>query len=286
MKEDYIEIIKRFQKKEITEHYIYRNLSEKAKGKNKQILKHISEDELKHYHFWESHTKKKVKPNRLLIFIYLLLSRILGITFAIKLMEHGEEKAQEKYKKLISKLKGIKNIIQDEKKHESILVNLIHEARLDYIGSIVLGLNDALVELTGALAGFTLAFQKTLFIATAGLITGIAASMSMMASEYLSRRADGRGNAFKASIYTGIAYIFTVVVLVLPFFLIKNRYFALALTLLIGLSIIAMFSFFVSVVKEVSFKRRFLEMAIISLSVAAISFGIGMIVNKVFGISV
>ena len=84
MKEDdKIEIIKTFQKKEITEHHIYKNLSEKAERKNKQVLGHISDDELKHYNFLENYTKERIKPNRFLIFIYLLLSRILGITFAV-----------------------------------------------------------------------------------------------------------------------------------------------------------------------------------------------------------
>lgn len=279
-------LIENFQKNEITEYHIYKNLSERSKGKNKQILKHISNDELKHYHFWRKYTNKNIKPNKFKLFFYLLLSRILGITFAIKLMENGEENAQKVYSVLTSKIKGVKNIIKEEQGHEKDLINLIHESKLDYIGSIVLGLNDALVELTGALAGFTLAFEKTLFIATAGLITGIAASMSMMASEYLSRKADERGNAFKASIYTGLAYIFTVILLVLPFFLLKNQYIALTLTLLIGLSVVGLFTFFISVVKGVSFKRRFLEMALISLGVAAISFGIGFLVKNVFGIQI
>ena len=275
-----------FQKDEITSHYIYNNLSKKAKGRNKQILKHISKDELNHYRFWKEYTNKDIKPDRFQIFIYLFLSKILGITFVIKLMEHGERKAQDVYNKISSKYRGVRKILQDEHEHEDKLIDLIHESKLDYIGSIVLGLNDALVELTGALAGFTLAFEKTLFIGTAGLITGIAASMSMMASEYLSRKADERGNAFKASVYTGIAYIFTVILLVFPFFLLKNQYFSLAITLLIGLSIIGLFTFFVSVVKEVSFKKRFLEMALISLSVAAISFGIGLLIKNVFGIQI
>ena len=274
------------QKDEITSYHIYNNLSKKSEGKNKQILKHISNEELKHYHFWKQYTNKDIKPDKFKIFIYLILSKILGITFVIKSMENEERKAQEIYNRFSSKYKGIKDILKDEHKHEDILISLIHESKLDYIGSIVLGLNDALVELTGALAGFTLAFEKTLFIATAGLITGIAASMSMMASEYLSRKADERGNAFKASIYTGLAYIFTVILLVLPFFLLKNQYIALTLTLLIGLSVVGLFTFFISVVKGVSFKRRFLEMALISLGVAAISFGIGFLVKNVFGIQI
>lgn len=287
MKEvDSIEFLKKLQKEEITGNYIYKQLSEKSEGKNKEVLKNISKDEFKHYLFWKEYTKKEIKPSKLKIFIYLFLSRIFGITFAIKLMEQGEKNTQKIYAKLLSKYSGVKKIIKEEHEHEENLIKLIHESKLDYIGSIVLGLNDALVELTGALAGFTLAFEKTLFIATAGLITGIAASMSMMASEYLSRKADERGNAFKASIYTGIAYILTVILLVLPFFLIRNQYFSLALTLLIGLSIVGIFTFFVSVVKEVSFKKRFLEMALISLGVAAVSFGIGFLVKNVFGIQI
>ena len=281
-----VKFLEKLQQNEITEHYIYRNLSKKAVGKNKLILKKISDDELKHYHFWKKHTQKKIKPDKIKLFIYLLLSKIFGLIFAIKLMENGEENAQKIYKKLVSRFKDVKNIIHDEHEHEKELIDLLHESKLDYIGSIVLGLNDALVELTGALAGFTLAFEKTMFIATAGLITGISASMSMMASEYLSRKADERGNAFKASIYTGLAYITTVILLVLPFFIFKNQFVSLALTFLIGIFVIGFFTFFVSVVKEVSFKKRFFEMATISLSVAVISFAIGFLIKNIFGIQI
>ena len=55
------------------------------------------------------------------------------------------------------------------------------------------GLNDALVELTGALAGLTFAFKDSRTIALAGLITGISASFSMAASDYLSNKADDDG---------------------------------------------------------------------------------------------
>ena len=83
-----------------------------------------------------------------------------------------------------------------------------------YTGSIVLGLNDALVELTGALAGLTLALQNAQIIAVAGLISGIAASLSMAASEYLSIRADGRSHALYSAFYTGVAYMMTVLFLI------------------------------------------------------------------------
>ena len=70
-------------------------------------------------------------------------------------MEKGEEEAQVTYKKIAHEVPEAKSIIKDEDEHEAKLIALINEERLKYIGSIVLGLNDALVELTGVLAGLT-----------------------------------------------------------------------------------------------------------------------------------
>ena len=156
-----------------------------------------------------------------------------------------------------------------------------------YLGSIVLGLNDALIELTGALAGLTFALQNTKVIAVAGLITGSAAAMSMAASEYLSTKAEGEErNPLKASVYTGIAYIFTVIFLISPYFILKNYYLALASTLLIAIIIILIFTFYISVAKDVSFKKRFIEMALLSFGVAIFSFLIGIVLRTFLNIEV
>jgi VIT1/CCC1 family predicted Fe2+/Mn2+ transporter len=56
---------------------------------------------------------------------------------------------------------------------------MIEEERLEYVGAMILGLNDALVELSGSLAGFTLALQDSKLVAMVGMITGIAAALSM-----------------------------------------------------------------------------------------------------------
>jgi VIT1/CCC1 family predicted Fe2+/Mn2+ transporter len=103
---------------------------------------------------------------------------------------------------------------------------MIDEEKLEYMGSVVLGLNDALVELTGALAASPSAFQNTRLIAVTALITGISASFSMSASEYLSTRQESgqTQKALKAAFYTGIAYIFTVIALVVPYLLIGNPF--------------------------------------------------------------
>ncbi len=278
-------ILLRFQRNEITEHLMYKRLAEKARGENKKILKKISDDELRHYNVWKKYTGAEVSPRRFQVFRHVLLSKIFGLTFALKLMERGESSAQHAYG-VLGKLPETRRILEEENQHEEKLINMLHEEKLEYIGSMVLGLNDALVELTGALAGFTLALHNTLLIGTVGLITGIAAAMSMMSSEYLSKKSEGGSGKRpgKAALYTGIAYILAVLALVSPFFLFQNYYLSLAATVSIAIIIILLFTFFISVVKSISFRKRFLEMLLISLGIAALSFAIGFVLKAVLEI--
>jgi VIT1/CCC1 family predicted Fe2+/Mn2+ transporter len=218
---------------------------------------------------------------------FYFISKIFGITFGIKLMEHGEENAQKVYAQYIADISESKRIMEEEDAHEKELIALIDEERLQYAGSIVLGLNDALVELTGALAGLSLALQNTRLIAMAGLITGIAASFSMAASDYLSKKADGaEKNAARSATYTGIAYILTVALLILPYLLFSNYLICLGMTLFIAILIIFGFNYYISVAKDLNFKQRFTEMALISLGVSALTFGIGFIVKKALGVDI
>lgn len=277
------------QKNEITEHHVYARLAKLCKEKkNKKILENISQDELKHYGVWEKITKKKVKPSKFKISWYVFLAKIFGLSFSLKLMEGGEEDAQEFYRKYTPKYPQLNEIRKDEEKHENDLINLLNDNRLNYASAIVLGLNDALVELTGTLAGLTLAFANSTIIGVTGLIMGIAASMSMAASGYLSSR-EGESdeqNPIISAIYTGVAYIITVMFLVVPYFMLESVFAALGVMLAITVLIIFAYTFYISVAKELSFKRRFLEMALISLGVAVISFGIGYVVKVFFGIEV
>jgi len=275
-----------FQRNEITEHHIYKRLASFTKSpENQEILNRIAADELKHYHGWKSYTRQDVKPDSFKIAKFYWISRIFGLTFGIQLMEQGEESAQENYGALRDQIKEIESFIEDEQDHEETLIQLIDEEHLRYVGSIVLGLNDALVELTGALAGFTLALQNTKLIALSGLITGIAAALSMAASEYISTRSEETAkDPIKAAIYTGIAYIITVFILITPYLIFPNYFVDLALALTSAVVIIAMFNYYISVVKNEPFKKRFLEMAGVSLGVAAFSFLIGFIFRQILGV--
>lgn len=279
------------QKNEITEHRIYKQLAENIDNENnKKILQKIAEDELRHYRFWKSLTHQNISPKSWRVMWFILLSKIFGISFGLKLMEKGERLAQGVYDAITQHYPQAASILKEEQYHEEKLLKMLKEERVQYAGSMVLGLNDALVELTGALAGLTFALKNGKIVAVSGLITGIAASLSMAASEYLSSREeaaqDMKKKPLKAAFYTGISYIITVIILVLPYFLIENIYLALVVMLFSVFLIVGGYTFYITTAKSLKFLPRFLEMIVVSLSVAVISFGVGWTLNTIFEINV
>jgi vacuolar iron transporter family protein len=277
-----------YQRNEITEHHIYRRLARLQKSpENRRILERIADDEMRHYKQWKRYTGEDASVNWSKVRIFYWITRIFGLTFGTKLMERGEVEAQQSYTDLPDEIDQIEAMAKEENEHENALLGMLDEERLRYIGSVVLGLNDALVELTGTLAGLTLALQNTRLIALTGSITGIAAALSMAASEYLSTKTEASTQQpLKAAIYTGITYVITVVFLIAPFLLLSSYYLSLASTLIAVVLIIALFNFYISVAMDQPFKKRFAEMAILSLAVSGLSFLLGHLLRILIGVEV
>jgi len=281
----------RLQRMEITEAEVYKKLAKNQRNKNnKTILEQIAEQEINHYNILKNITNIDVKPSRIRVLLHVLASLFFGLTFSLKLMEKIEQSAAKEYRQL-----GLNDIAKEEDEHEEKLLSLLEEDALNYLSSIILGLSDALVELTGALAGLTFAFQELRVVALAGLVTGIAASFSMAASEFLATKEENSERSpIKAAIFTGIAYMLTVMLLVTPYLLLDDtsaimlglepHIQALCITLIIGLLIIALFNFYVSIAQDHPFKQRFTEMTSILIVVTGISFAIGLILREWFGI--
>ena len=280
-------IIKKMQQGELTESVIYEKIARFAKGEeNKATLRRLAEEEKGHYQVWKKYTGIEMKPEMGKVLKYTLIARILGFTFAVKLMERGEENAQEEYALLAEEVEESIAIRHQEEEHEEALMNMLDEERLQYVGSMVLGLNDALVELTGSLAGFAFALQNNRLIALSGLIVGISATFSMASSEFLAARSEGRSDALKSCSYTGIAYLLTVVALIAPYLLLPAGMYvpALICMLAVVIAIIAGFTYYTSVAQDEPFKSRFLEMAVISISVAVVSFIVGILAKRFLGV--
>jgi len=276
------------QREEITEYHIYSKLAEQTKdAENQKVLKQIAADELKHYKLWGAYTNKEVSPSYWEIKKYYWIAKIFGLTFGLKLMEKGEEKAQINYALIATEVPEALEVADDENQHEKELLGLIQEEHLKYMGSIVLGLNDALVEILGTLAGLTFALQNTKLVALAGIITGIAGALSMSSSEYLSNKAEGKDDlAIKSAVFTGIAYVIAVIFLVAPFLILSSVFIALLVALFDSILIVFLFTYYISVANDQPFRKRFLEMVILSTVVGLISFGLGYLVRIFFGIDI
>ena len=211
----------------------------------------------------------------------------------VRIFQQNEVTESEVYRRIAAGTKDESNRaallrIADEESHEQALLAMLDEERLSYVGSMVLGMNDAMVEMTGTLAGLTLAMQNTRLIALSGLITGIAATLSMASSEYLSSKSEGRPDALKSASYTGVAYLVTVALLILPYLLFDESHYlwAMGTMVVIVLLILVVFNYYLSVAQDLPFKKRFGQMAGISLGVAALSFVIGILVKQFLGVDI
>ncbi len=289
MRDENLKLMLRFQRDELTASVVYAHFAKRLKDqKNRVLLEKISKDEARHAQIWQKYTKRTVRPCWIRLIWYTFLTYVLGYTFVVKVLENGEYTGVQEIKTLEKDVPEVNDIIVQEKEHERRLIEMLDEDRLNYVGAMVLGLNDALVELTGTIAGLTFVLTNTTLIALAGIITGIAATLSMAASNYLAERADGNPKALKASIYTGIAYLVTVVFLVLPYLLAPAHMYLQALSCMIGIAILTifLFNYYIATVRSERFMPRFIEMASISLSVALISFLIGLLAKLCFHIDV
>ncbi len=284
------EVMKRLLREqcdEITAYHIYLDIAKIIKEpENAEIIRQIAVNEKKHYEWLKILSGQDVKANRWKRIFYFWVIRLLGLTFGIKLLEKDEVREILEFKELGEEFPGFDEILMNGEQREQELIAMIDEERLRYMGSVVLGLNDALIELMGALAGYTFAFQNTKLIAVTGLITGISGSMSMIASQYLSSRQEGGRDAVKSMLYTGSAFVITVISMVAPFFLFSNPFVSLATTFGVAIFIIFIFNYYISVAKGYVFRKRFFEMAAISLGVAAISFVIGMVIKRYIGLDI
>lgn len=271
------------ERDEITELTIYRKIIPLVKNPdNRQVLERFAAQEQEHYDFLKTVTGQSCRPEQRKVWWYYLITRLLGLSFGLKLLERDETHIVEVYDTLKTDYPEVEKILADEREHEEKLLNLINSKALRYVSSVILGLNDALIELTGALIGFTLALVETRMVALVGLITGFAASLSMASASYLSAKEAEHANPLLAGVVTGGSYAVTTLLLIAPYFLFSNPYGALVCSLIMVIGIIAFFNFYTAVTKNVSFKKRFTEMFMISLIVGAINFGIGILIKKYF----
>ncbi len=272
---DMAQVLVKAQSIRLTHHHVYQRLAGMIDDKeNRRVLERIADHEIEHYRSWQEYIGQDVEPNRLKIKGYVWLAKILGLTFSVQLMRREEDRAQRMYELVAARMPSVRHLVKaDEEKREDELIEMLDEESQHYVSSMVLGLDDALIEFAAELAALTLILQDTLLIGAAGLVIGIVTLLSMGASEYLAAESEENGQSpLKSALYTGITGIFTLILLVLPFFLVEEHVTALILTLVIAIITICIFSFYVSVVKSLNFKRRFIQMTLVMLGMLSATF--------------
>jgi VIT1/CCC1 family predicted Fe2+/Mn2+ transporter len=276
------------QREEITQYHIYERLSKAARSsRNRKVLEQIADDEKRHSNICIEYTCQDVSPNKFKVLAYYLASRIFGLVFTLKLIERYEVHQNVVLEQLYQTFPGTLPIVQDEIRHEKQLLDIIDDERLSYSPDIVRGMNVAIVETIGALAGLTFAFQDRQVVIKTIIIIGIIMSLSVMSTEYLATKSDKSAESpIKSLIYAGLANIVTIVVLLLPYILFQNIYIALLVSIIVAMFVIYSFSFYISIVKGISITKRFLEMAVISLGITALAFGVGLLARLILHIEV
>lgn len=280
-----------FARNEYRDYVTYKELAKaETIPEFKKILEELTRHEESDLNFWlKFSSEKQFRISPLEIFFLRCLRKILGLTFTAKFLERQEKQAVLNYSLFLGQAEEgvreqIRDIIQHEEYHERVLIGHIKEERIAFMSSIILGLNDALIELTGALTGFAFAFRNNRIVTMAGLILGVAAALSMASSSYLSARHEEGKDPVKAGLYTGLSYLAVTSLLLSPFLALSSVPGALAAMAGGVLLIVVGLSYYTAIVFERNFRNSLTEMLLCSVGVALVSFLIGVWVRRLTGV--
>lgn len=272
-------------------YHLYRSLAKTPilNQRLREVLEKASGDELKHYMFWSGIVGDcKSRLSIVKVFLYRVLLFLFGVTITLKIVESMEVEASKIYSDII----GIKpelrddvvRIIEDEKRHEKEFLSGLDEGRIRYLGSITLGISDALIELTGIYTGSLGAFESTLSAGLTGLLAGIAASISMGIASYSQAKHEALKNPKISAVYTSTAYTAVVLVLALPYFVLNSIAAAFTAMLLLATTIVAYMTLYTAVLHSRSFLKEFVESIALILGVSVLLYVLGLILGKVVGV--
>lgn len=273
---------------EYYDYVVYQELAKRERNTEfKKILESFVNQEYNDYNFWLKLSKvKEFKLSPLKIWKLILIRKIFGLTFTAKLLENREFKTVQAYQKFLETIddenlkRSILEIVSHEREHEQRLIDQIKEDRVKFLGNIVLGLNDGLIELTGSLIGLALTLANPFIVGISGLVIGFSASFSMASSAYMQAKHEDNKDAFKSAIYTGLAYLLVSLILVIPYFLFKKVTFSMALMIISIFVVIISLSYYSSVLFNRSFLKQIFEMTIFSLGVTGLIFILTTLIKK------
>ena len=272
-----------FAKHKYRDFAVYKTLAATEPHENfKKILEEFTAHEHEDYLFWRTLAKeKRVGVNKLELLFFKAVRKTFGPVFTVRVLEARAKRLVEKYHAYLGRVtdaelhRQISRVVEHEARHERALIGALKETSVTFLSNAVAGLNNGLVELTGALVGFSFALGDHFLIAGAGVIIGISASLSMASSAYMQARYDEHRNPRKAGICIGLACLAVAVFLVAPFFIFKEVFLALGILFAVVFVVINALSFYSAILFQRKFIRQAGELFIASIGVGAVALVIG-----------
>ncbi len=262
---------------EYTDSRMYERLSETVDEGSPfaGVLKQLSATEQKHYEFWRKYAPdEKPKLDRLKLHWVLFLRRVLGLTFASRYLDRHENSVVNEYQAIADLIpeadrSAFNEMVADEQQHEQEFARKVESTAVRYISFVVLGLADALVEISGIHAGSLGIYNRTEVAGLAGVVAGGAASLAMASAAYAQAKQGFQGSAKLSAVYTGVSYFISAVFLATPYFLTSSMVYALSTSLILAVVMLALTTYYSTVIANKPFMRDFLEILVILLGATA-----------------
>jgi len=209
--DEMLRLARGFYRDEYADSVLYAQLAKTEKdARIREEFLRLSNIESKHAKFWHDFIKRhggevpKPSVKRLTIFGVKLLRRILGPGSVASLLEMGENSAIQKYFKYLTtyaegftdeEMERIKDVILDELEHERFFYESKKRFHVENVRDFVLGMNDGLVEILGAVTGLSAVYPNSpQLVGVSGLIVGVAGALSMAIGAFISVRSQRQVN--------------------------------------------------------------------------------------------
>ena len=290
-----LEVALEGMKDEAKDRAVYGVLADVYKDKNRrysETFRALATTEQKHYDFWKRYAGgKEATPSRLAMFFILNLRLLFGTTFAIRLLERHETRTIARYRAVAQLIPEndraeFQEIIADEVSNERSLRDRVEGSYVKYISFVILGLADAIVEISGIHAGSLGIYNSTEMTGLAGIVAGAAASIAMASAAYAQAKQGFRGSASVSATFTGGSYFISATVLAGPYFLTKMMTTAMAASLTVGVLMIMMTTYYDSVISGRRFSQDFAELVAIMLAATAALYLFGEAVRVYAGVTI
>ncbi len=257
-----------------------------------EVLRQLSATERRHYEFWKKYVPDaEPKFSKAKLYLVLFFRTVFGLTFAVRYLERHESIVLKQYRSVEGVIPQVdktafQEILADEEQHEREFRGRVESSSIRYISFVVLGLADALVEITGIHAGSLGIYNSTEIAGLAGIIAGGAASLAMASAAFAQAKQGFQGSARLSAVYTGVSYFVTAVILAAPYFLTKSLADALSASLFLAVVILALATYYSSVISYKPFRKDFFEILLIMFGVTTALYFFGYFIRDLTGITV